>query len=578
MSAATKSISSMQAGSSSGVPLAQIMSPADAAIYTTARPIIPKLRSKGTCAPFADCLHAPADISLFLRNFSDGIGMLSSHNLSIGGSPLVGLTSVLYAGIGPLWVYDSYKNMKACERNGDAEGSATARAQILENISLSIASAALTIQRGFGIVQELFFHFKDVMVLPTAATAVLAVASWFSAAFFTIYYAMYSWRLCQVLRGLSKGDALREKILGSKNPLSAFNREVNERMYNEKAGKTEKDYTKIALEEGALWLEKLEKEAKIRGKNVPWEPTLESRKEHAEKLFLKYPQWMMGEMGKTINWDHYDARGKITRFGEFVATKRLREKIENDLRRALGPDALEATKKNDPVVLKTALESADWSHWGIRWKTVIKIALAMIGTAAIVTGTVMMGGIPLGVLLLLFGIGGIVWILVNDGAVFKSQWESGDVRKRDKFLIYFSFALSVLAIGGLIALSVMTGGLPIYIASIVLATAWLTVNTRAMVNLIDSQRRPWLYQKVVTAKAFEQFIKTNPSREKIQEILNKMSQYNREGLQDNFETSWEAAAQVWREHLKELEERSFNLLMEEMREVSRPKIYQLGLI
>lgn len=129
-----------------GVPLDRAMSSEDAAIYTSVRPIIPKLKPSSTCLPSANYLHAIADASLFLRNIPDAITILFMK-ITYGGMPLIGLTSILYAAIGLGWAFDSYKQMKAFQKIGDTEGASTARLQIFQNLFLSVGSTALVVMR-----------------------------------------------------------------------------------------------------------------------------------------------------------------------------------------------------------------------------------------------------------------------------------------------------------------------------------------------------------------------------------------------------------------------------------------------
>jgi hypothetical protein len=437
-----------------------------------------------------------------------------------------------------------------------------AQAQIVQNLFLSAGSTGLSVLRFFAVVQEVSHLLKDPIVFSSAALTAQTVTSWISGACFTLYYAIYSWRLCKTLIGLGNGSGLREELLRGSNPLKALEKEVDLRMYAEESH-TMEEFKDIALTEGAAWLEKLEKEAESRDETVPWKPTLESRKDYARQLFLNRPEWMMGQMGVTANFGELGPQGKLVRFGRFIAAQRLCAKIENDFERLLGSEAVEAAKKNDPVEFKKALESANWSHWGPQWKTVLKLGLAIVAASALITGTILTGGIPLGILLLLFGVSGIIWIILSDGSLFKSAWESGDVRKRDKFLVYLSVALSIAAIGGLITMSVLSGGVPLYLASLVLATSWLVVNGRAMFCMIDSQRRAWEYQKQPTLKAFRQLTKTQPSAEKVQEILGKMSSFNQNGLNQKMSkhNNWEAAARAWKKHVRKLEDQSFNELL-----------------
>jgi len=532
--------------------------PRDPAIYTTIRPIIPKLKSSNTCMPAANYFHAIADASLFLRNFPDAISMLFMKVMSVGGAPLVGFTSILYTAIGLGWAYDSYKQMRASEKIGDTEGAKRACVQIAQNLLLSVGSSGLSVLRFFAVVQEVSQLLKDPIVLSTAALTAEKAASWISGVSFAIYYAIHVWRLCKIILDLEKGGSLRENLLKNSDPLKAFEKEVDRRMYTE-GSYTGEELEEIALEEGAAWLEKLEKETKT----APWSSDLEGRKEYARELFLNHPEWMTGQMGETAHFKQLGPEGKLIHFGRFIAQQRLCAKIENDLERLLGTDALEAAKKNDPAALKKALEATNWTSWGAQWKTILKLGLAIVGVSALIAGTILTGGIPLGVLLLLFGISGIIWIVLSDGSLFKSAWESGETRKRDKFLIYLSTALSIAAIGGLITLSVLSGGVPLYLASLVLASAWLVVNGRAMFSLIDSQRRCWEYQKQPTLKAFRKLTKREPTGEKIQEILNKMSSFNQEGLRRKVHKhqNWEAASRAWKKHVRKLERNSLAELL-----------------
>lgn len=530
------------------------MSPEDAAIYTSIRPIVPKLKPSSTCLPSANYLHAIADASLFLREIPDAVTILFMK-ITYGGMPLMGLTSILYAAIGLGWAFDSYKQMKAYQKIGDHEGVASARLQIFQNLLLSVGSTALVVTRAFGATAEISQLLKDPIVLSSAAHAAQTAANWISGVSFVIYYVIHIYRLCQTLIGLEKGSELRTRLLASRDPLKEFEKEIDLRMYNE-GSYTVQQLKDMALEEGAAWLEKIEKEHE-----VPWEATLEGRKEYAKELFQQNPHWMMSQMGVTLNFDSLNPEQKLVRFGRFIADQRKCAKIENDLERLLGPDALEAARKNDPAAFKKALEAASWSTWGPQWKTALKLGLALVGISALILGTFMTGGIPLGVLLLISGISGIIWIILSDGSLFKTQWQSGEMRKRDKFLIYFSAALSLVALSGLITLTALSGGLTIYAASLILTTAWLIVNGRALYSMIDSQRRPWEYQKQPTLKAFRKLIKTEPSKEKIEEIVSKMSAFDQEGLRKAAENqSWKKASKMWKRHVRRLEDRSLSLL------------------
>ncbi len=68
-----------------------------------------------------------------------------------------------------------------------------------------------------------------------------------------------------------------------------------------------------------------------------------------------------------------------------------------------------------------ALSSAGWNEMGVRWKTVLKIALAVGCAAAVIAGTIFSGGLALGIPLLIMGVSGLVWIAFTDGAAFKAS-------------------------------------------------------------------------------------------------------------------------------------------------------------
>jgi hypothetical protein len=100
-----------------GVPLDRSLSIAEAAVYTSVRPILQKVKPNKSCMPSANYFHAIADASLFLRNFPDAISMLFMKVMSVGGAPLIGFTSILYTAIGLGAAYDNYKQMKASRQN-----------------------------------------------------------------------------------------------------------------------------------------------------------------------------------------------------------------------------------------------------------------------------------------------------------------------------------------------------------------------------------------------------------------------------------------------------------------------------
>jgi hypothetical protein len=555
----------LQRNRSEGKSLSQIR-PQDAVIYTTVRPKI-KLVSTKESLPTANFYDAVADVSSTLRNIPDAITKIFGHSLVNSGAPLIGLTSVLYSVIGLGRTYDSFKQKRDCEKIGDITGANLARAQIVESSFLAGGSVALAVVRIFEVIQELFQLLKNPIVLSSAMVTVQTIAALISTVLYIIFYTIFVCRQVKVLSDLSDGNTLRKKLLSSPDPLTALREIIDEEMYKA-AGFSEDECTEMALQEGVKWLEQLEKEVK----NVPWKPTLESRRAHACELFLSKPEFMMAEMGKPRGFENMTPEGRLVRFGKFIGEKRLCAKIENDLKRQLGPEAVEVFKQANPdrAGFEKALRSANWSEWGIRWKTVLKIGLAVSCAAAIVAGTIFTGGLALGISLLVLGVAGLTWIILSDGAAFKSQWEAGEIRKRDKFLVYFSLALSVVALGVLIAFTVLSGGAPLYIAGIIFAAAWILINARADYFLIDNRRSPWKYQKQVTVQAFRKLLETKPSDEKRQKIWDKMCVEDRKGITKELLATGniQKATEAWEKHLQDLRDENLAILIECLEESS----------
>jgi hypothetical protein len=551
----------LQRSRSAGIPLSQV-SGQDAVIYTTVRPKIKTNPTRESMAT-AKLYDAVADASLALRTIPVALGEISGSSLGHTGAPLIGLTSLLYCMIGVGRARDSYKKMNDLEKIGDTFGANVAKAQIAINGFFASGSAFLAIVRVFGAITELFDLLKSPLAISSALVALHTGALVISMILYVSAYAIYTGLQGLVLYDLSKGDELREKLISSKNPVEALREHIDLEML--KKTFTQEECIEMALEEGAVWLEKLEKEVET----FPWDPTDESRRDHVYMLFRNNPEFMMAEMGKPPGFDKLTPEGKMVRFGRFIGEKRLAAKIENDLIRELGPDAMVAFNKGGDFV--AALKSASWSQWGVRWKTVTKIALAVVCAAAVVAGSFFSGGLALGIPLLVLGVTGLLWIALTDGAAFMSQWKSGEISKWDKFLVGFSMALNLIAIGTLIYFTVLSGGAPIYIAMVVFAAAWLIVNGYALHSMVDNQKHPWKYQKEVTVQAFAQFLKTKPSEEELKKVYDKMSLANRVGITGELLACGvpEKAVENWKKHLEDLRAESLAILMERLTEASK---------
>lgn len=507
---------------SAGTVLSQV-SPQDAAIYSTVRL---KTKYERDSMRTAKLLDTVADASLAFRVVPIALGEIYGNSIEHSGASLVGLTSLLYCVIGVGRAWDSLKKMKDLEKIGDTFGADVAKAQIAINSFVAAGCTALSFVRVFDAVTELLMLLKNPLVLSSAVVTVKTVALVASVVMYVLSYAVFAGLQGLVLYGLSQGDELRERVINSTDPVKELKQHINKEMWAGSRFST-KECIDMALEEGAAWLEKLEKE-------VPCNQTDESRRDLIYKLFEKHPEYMTGEMGIPIGFDEMTPVGKMVRFGQFIGEKRLEAKIKNELTRQLGPDAMEVFYKESPDrnAFVAALKSASWSEWGVRWKAVAKIALCVVCSAAVVAGSFFSGGLALGIPLLILGVTGLLWIALMDGAAFISQWKSGEIRKWDKFLVGFSIFLNLVAIGTLTAFTVLSGGAPLYIGGVIFAAGWLIINTYALYLIIDNQRQPWKYQKEVTVQAFKKFLETKPSAKEQQAIFNKMSLVNRAGISE----------------------------------------------
>ena len=185
----------------------------------------------------------------------------------------------------------------------------------------------------------------------------------------------------------------------------------------------------------------------------------------------------------------------------------------------------------------------------------------LIGLVAMIAGMVLTGGVALGVILTLYGISALVWIATGDAQAFKAQWESGEFKKRDKWILITSVVLSVVAVGSLIAMSVLSGGAPIYLCSLILVAAWLVTNGRALYCLYQREVRPWEYAAVITPEHFRKLTQTEASEEQIEQVLNQMEPIHQKGIRERF-TNWKKAALNWEEEMKRRQEVGFARLLE----------------
>jgi hypothetical protein len=544
---------SYQKGVFLGEPLERALPPSTVA--KVAQPIfrsMGRIKSETSSIPSANHFHALADSSTFIRNALP----------FVGGGSVLGETSPLYGPIGGFMARDNYKQMKTLARIGDHEGYAIERAKFLENSSLAIGSVALEVTRGFGIASEITEAAHQTTTLSAAGQVALNVFNWLSGIFFSAYYALFSYRIAKGLVDLGSGKDLRAELLAAKDPIKALEAKTKLELRKIDAMSTE-SYEAIAVEEGVLWLEKLAKEANKRGEKVDWDQSDAGLKKLARNLLLENPAYMQGEMGAAPSFLKGFNINELARFGKFMAVKRLAATLEGGYSRLLGADAVAAVKSGDVEKFQELLNNPSWK------RDAVKLVLSLIGLAATIAGAVLTGGTFLIAVLVLYGIAALIWIAISDGAAFKEQWANGEVKKRDKWIIAVSVVLSVVAIAGLITLTALSGGLTL-IPALILTTAWLITNARALQLLVKREISPWNYSNIPTAEMFRKLTEDAPSPDKIEEILNKMSAYNQQHLRELHKQNknWQQTALVWERHAKQLQEAVMQDLLQSVRHAS----------
>ena len=423
--------------------------------------------------------------------------------------------------------------------------------KFMENASLAVGSVAIDGFRVIGIAAEMGGAIHGTVQLSSLVTSLQTFFNWFTGIFYVIYYALYSYRTLEGLVNLGKGGDLREELLKASDPIKALEKKVESEILQLRR-LTISEREAIAVEEGALWLEKVVKEVEKQGKEVDWDP---SDPEFVRRFLSANPEYMQSKMGVLPEFMQRFGTHELARFGMWMAEERLLAKLEVGYSRLLGADAIAAFKAKDGEKFKELLVSPSWQNG------VIKLGLCLIGLVAMIAGMVLTGGVALGVILTLYGISALVWIATGDAQAFKAQWESGEFKKRDKWILITSVVLSVVAVGSLIAMSVLSGGAPIYLCSLILVAAWLVTNGRALYCLYQREVRPWEYAAVITPEHFRKLTQTEASEEQIEQVLNQMEPIHQKGIRERF-TNWKKAALNWEEEMKRRQEVGFARLLE----------------
>lgn len=519
---------------------------------------IGRLGNHRTVAPVAHSsgyIGAIVDCTALARDLPSGVRTIAGNSAGLGGASFTAMTSLLFAPVSAVEVYESVKEIKHGREIRDKTAVTTAKMKLVERASLAAGSALLLGDRVMGIANEVAGVAHQPIQWSSGALALQACLNFLSSAMFLIYYTVYGSSLVLKLTRLWKGRELREELQAQPYAIERLKNRVKGQIAQEVRTMTEEQLKEMAVDEGSLLLKRTARGMK---KEPSWNKSDQARREKAEELLRRAPVLMQQEMGLPPSFLEGVRTDELVRFGMMIAHKRCAAKYENEYNRLLGPEAVEAAKEGNEAKFKELLGSLSWK------KDAIKLGLTVIGFVSVILAMALSGGTALGVVLILSGIAGLIWIFLSDGEAFKKQWAEGLVKKRDKWIIVMSVVLSVVSLAGLIALSVASGGVVPFAISIALTSAWFIVNCRAVAALYQREHRPWDYQKVPTPKVFNRFVQTNPSEDHIEKVLKKMTEGDQEGLRARHKLhkgDWKAAAKAWAAEVKlrETQHRDFLL-------------------
>ncbi len=433
------------------------------------------------------------DLSLGMRRISSGLQDIPNSvvQFPVGGMPLVGLTGAVGIGAGIATAYDKYKEWNHAKVIGDTRGQAMAAVEGLHGGLDSLGSTVLLSDNLMEAVQQIQMALHQPIAITGAATVaqnVLTLGSSFAA---MVSLTLMIGRHIHTLVSLVQGAAWRGEILAAEDPIQALEEEKMRRI--RELDITEEVALKAAKEAGARWLSKVEKEGGFK---------IQDKEGAFEKLIERHPRLIEGLIGASEV--PLTTKGELIRFGNHMARLNAEATFEADCVRKLGADVVQAMKSSDTEALKKALDS----H--IVAKLSLKIAAAAIGLVAIVILTMALTGSPMGILIILAGIGALAMIVACDWETLKNHLTGGEFKKRDKAFVYFTLALSVLSFAGIVALTVASGGVAPFIASLIFSAAWVGINSYSVFLLRKFEQRPWDVKKSIDRATYIKFLETQP--------------------------------------------------------------------
>lgn len=448
-----------------------------------------------------------------MLKISDGITEMDKtfFHLPMGATAFITLPAGVGVGTGLANMYDAYRQFKRSGDIHDTVGQNLAAVDIAKNGLLTGGAGVVLGSKSFSMVQDLGLAFHHPVTITGGLATFQAALSWASGAIFGLYYAINTIRSCLDLVSWYQGRAWRAELLAGDNPGAVLYKELKDRVG--KLEVTADMAEELALQAGARWIEKVEQASGGR-------LSIGDKRAAFKTYIVNNPQVirdLIGNFGPKLT-----GKGELIRFGKYMAYQNECAKFEAECMRKLGRDAVEAMKAGDTEALKKALEFPEWVG------PVIKIGFAVIGLAAVIAMTVFLTGSPMGVFLIVAGIAALAMIYISDAKELKEHLLSGEFKKRDRYFIYFTLALSVVAFAGVLAITIASGGMAPFVGSLILSAAWLGVNGYSAYSLWRYDHRRWEVQKMVDLRSYRKFLETNPTEEEIKRIKLKLSEKDRE--------------------------------------------------
>jgi hypothetical protein len=478
----------------------------------------PQFRS---CIPAANYFHALSDTSTGLRSLSTVVSGAPEADL-----PTIGLTTMLYMGIGAGFVKDAAKQYHIAGKIGDTVGQRLALGSGLRATSLTVGATATLPLRCISFA-DMIGKINNPSFVPSAGVqAATSILGSIANAFFGLYYA---WTAGRAAYNIYKRSDLQEELEQSQDPIGLLNQKLRVDP-KELAMATEEELEDLAIDAGSDWLGKLQQEWKKAGLGDGKIGSEKERKAVVRHMFRENPDILRGTLGDKAR----GLAGKelLCAFGREVKRQRMAAQKEQDLGRMVGNDVLSKIKSGEIFQIKDAkayvigeLESAKKRDWGV-------VAIGILGLTCTILGWVLTGGALNIIRAIGYTITSVLWIACGDFEALKRHWSEGGVGKYDKFMVYFSSLLCAAAVIGTLALSVMSGGvLPVVLLCLV-GVSWMVLNGRALYRLRQFEQAPWEFEKVVRPASFHLLTQTGPEETKVRTVFKKMKEADQKALNE----------------------------------------------